>query len=251
VNADADLATAAALIGDRARARMLLALLDGRPRAAGDLARQAGVSPATASQHLARLLDGGLLTVAADGRHRFYAIAGEQVAAAVETLAAISPRRPVRSLREATAGDLLHRARSCYDHLAGRLGVLVTDALVRGGAIGPVAAGEVGQLLDPAHPLLARLGLTLPVEPPPTRRPVVRGCLDWTERRPHLAGHLGASVLSGLIEHEWLRRRPADRALAVTPRGIDRLADVLELPVEHLRDASGQTGERPPALTRM
>lgn len=239
MDADVDLAASAALIGDSTRARMLLALLDGRPRAAGDLAREAGVSAATASQHLARLLDGGLLSVSASGRHRFYALASAQVAEALETLATISPRRPVRSLRQANAGELLHHARSCYDHLAGRVGVLVSDALVERGAIAPLAAGEVGTLLERDHPLLAALGVAVPVEAPETRRAVVRGCLDWTERRPHLAGHLGASILTALIERGWLERRAADRALTLTPAGTGPLADVLELPADLLSRGSG------------
>lgn len=234
MDADADLAATAALIGDATRARMLLALLDGRPRAAGDLAREAGVSAGTASQHLARLLDGGLLSVSASGRHRFYALAGDQVAAALETLAAISPRRPVRSLRQANAADRLHQARSCYDHLAGRIGVLVSDALVARGAIASLAPGENGTLLERDHPLLAELGVAVPVEPPPTRRPVVRGCLDWTERRPHLAGHLGAWLLTALLERGWLERRAADRSLALTPAGAGRLAGILAIPAEQL-----------------
>lgn len=227
-----DLAQTAALIGDETRACMLLALLDGRPRSAGDLARQAGVSPATGSQHLARLLDAGLLAVAPDGRHRFYSLAGHHVAEALETLARISPHSPVRSLRQASTGESLRYARSCYDHLAGGLGVLVAEALIRKDVIAPLSPGRPGALLDPEHPLLADLGLTLPVATPPTRRPLVRGCLDWSERRPHVAGYLGASILESLATHAWVKRRRNDRGLTITPAGAEHFAAVLDLDIK-------------------
>lgn len=242
VDADVDVAAVAALIGDRARAAMLLALLDGQPRAAGDLARQAGVSAATASQHLGRLVDGGLLTVSAQGRHRFYTLAGRQVAAAVESLATISPRRRVRSLREASVADQLRRARSCYDHLAGRAGMALADALVERGVVAPLVAGEVGRLLRPEHPLFAALGVEVP-DAPASSRPVVRGCLDWTERRPHVAGRLGAALLGALLSQRWLERRPRDRALAVTPLGAARLGAILERAPDELLRLDGTAAQ--------
>lgn len=227
--ADTNLAAAAALIGDTTRAEILTALLDGRPRPAGVLARRAQVRPATASQHLARLLDGGLVTVELSGRHRFYRLASQEVADALETLAAISPPRPVRSLRQAITGEQLRAARACYDHLAGALGVAVTDALTAQGVIAPLHAREVGTLLDPSHPLLSTLGLAVPVAAA-ARRPMVRGCLDWTERRPHLAGHLGATLLTALLANDWLRRAPSARTLHLTPTGTTQLNRLIKLP---------------------
>lgn len=226
--ADTDIAASACLLGDPTRAQMMIALFDGRARSAGELARGAGVAPATASRHLGLLLDAGLLTMRVEGRHRFYALAGHDVAAAMEALAAISPTRPVRNLRQGIVGEKLRRARTCYDHLAGVLGVALADALVSQGVIEPLTAGSVGTLRDPAHPMLVTLGVPVPVVSSPTRRPMVRGCLDWSERRPHAAGHLGAAILAALTERGDLKRRSRDRALELTSDGIDRLSEALE-----------------------
>src|SRR5690242_7968413 len=138
---DVDVVPAAALIAEPTRAAMITALLDDRPLAAGELARLAGVSPATASAHLARLLDGGLITVIKQGRHRYYRLAGPEVAAAMEALAHLSPAMPVRSLRESTDAAALRQARTCYDHLAGRAGVALLDALLARGILAPAPNG--------------------------------------------------------------------------------------------------------------
>src|SRR5215470_8784361 len=132
---DVDVVPAAALIAEPTRAAMITALLDDRPLAAGELARLAGVSPATASAHLARLLHGGLVTVISQGRHRYYRLAGPEVAAAIEALAHLSPATPVRSLRQSQDATALAEARTCYDHLAGRAGVALLDALLAGGSL--------------------------------------------------------------------------------------------------------------------
>lgn len=224
---DMDLARTAALIGDETRARMLVSLLGGEARSAGELAHGAGVSPATASQHLARLLDGELVKVSTSGRHRFYSLANEQIAAALETLATISPARPARTLRQVNGGERLRGARSCYDHVAGRLGVLISDTLTEHAVITPLTPGTIGALLQPEHPIFVGLGLTRAAALPAGRRPGVRGCLDWTERRPHLAGGLGAAILTVLLDREWLARRTGERALDLTPRGVEGFAEVL------------------------
>jgi DNA-binding transcriptional ArsR family regulator len=138
---DVDVVPAASLLADSTRAAMLTALLDDRPLAAGELARLAGVSPATASAHLARLLDGGLVVVIRQGRHRYYRLAGPEVAAALEALAHLSPAMPVRSLRESTDAAALRTARTCYDHLAGRAGVALLDALLARGILAPAPNG--------------------------------------------------------------------------------------------------------------
>src|SRR5580693_9117066 len=132
---EADIAPAAALMADHARATMLLALLDGRPLAASELARLAAVSPPTASAHLAKLLDGGLVTVVRQGRHRYYRLAGHEVAEAIEALSRLGPPAQVRSLRESRRAAALAEARTCYDHLAGRAGVELLDALLREGLL--------------------------------------------------------------------------------------------------------------------
>ncbi len=221
MHGDADLATPARLMGEPARAAMLVALLDGRSLPATELAAIAGVKPATASVHLAQLVDGGLVVDRKLGRHRYFALAGPDVADAVEALQRIAPRRPVSSFRQSATAERLAEARSCYDHLAGRLALRLADALVAEGAIAPLEAGANGRLLPgaaDAGPLAARLRVG--EVDPDGRRPAVRGCLDWTERRPHLAGALGGAVLDSLITFGYVRRAAQPRHLTVM-RNLD------------------------------
>src|SRR5690242_9217448 len=189
-----NIAVPAALIGDPARAAMLNALLDGSARPAGALASLAGLSAQAASNHLARLVEGGLLAVEREGRHRYYRLAGARVAAALEALAGLAP--PVPPLREPRSrlARELRLARSCYDHLAGRLGVAVTRALEERGVLAdttdaPVEAKLYAVTKDGTR-WLAELGIEVGAIRP-TRRGLARRCLDWTERRHHLAGPLG------------------------------------------------------------
>ena len=224
---EVDLAAGAGAIADPARAAMLEALFDGAPRSAGALAREAGVAASTASHHLGRLLDAGLLVVEPDGRRRAFRLAGPDVARALEALAVISPQRPPRTLRRATRLEAERTARTCYDHLAGRLGVAVCDALLDADAIAP--DGERAYALGPgADRAFAALGVALP---PASRRTYARPCLDWSERRPHLAGALGAAVADALLEREWVTRVPRTRALRVTEAGRDGLRDALGVEV--------------------
>lgn len=211
--ADVDVSPVAALLGDPARARIAQALHDGRALPAGELARRAGISPSTASEHLSRLVEGGLLAVERTGRHRYFRLANAEVAHAIESLAAIAPPAPVRSLREASIGDALAEARTCYDHLAGKLGVQLTDALLQRGALIAAAGGfEAGPHLDAS---LAALG----VRSLPTRRPFALRCIDWSERRPHVAGALGAAICTRALEARWVERLPTSRAVRVTSAG--------------------------------
>src|ERR687888_342714 len=221
----ADLAAGAAAIADPARAAMLDALLDGEPRSAGALAREAGIAASTASHHLGRLLDAGLIAVEPDGRRRAFRLAGPDVAHALEALAVISPQRPSRTLRRATRLEAERVARTCYDHLAGRLGVAVCDALLEARAIAP--DGERDYVLGPrADRAFEALGVTLPL---PGRRAYARACLDWSERRPHLAGALGAELARAFLVRDWVRRRPRDRALVVTDAGREALSSELAI----------------------
>ncbi|HEX5448793.1 MAG TPA: winged helix-turn-helix domain-containing protein [Gaiellaceae bacterium] len=211
--ADVDVSGVAALLGDPARARIAQALHDGRALPAGELARRAGISPSTASEHLSRLVEGRLLAVERTGRHRYFRLANAEVAHAIEALAAIAPPAPVRSLREASIGDALAEARTCYDHLAGKLGVQITDALLQRNALIAVADGfEPGPQLEAS---LAALG----VRSLPTRRPLALRCIDWSERRPHVAGALGAAICTRALEARWVERLPASRAVRVTSAG--------------------------------
>jgi DNA-binding transcriptional ArsR family regulator len=209
---DADIAPVAALIADPTRAAILTALLDGRALAAGELARMAGVSAATASSHLAKLLGGGLVEVVSQGRHRYYRLAGHEVAEVLEVLARVSARPAVRSLRHSRQARLLEEARTCYDHLAGRAGVALLDLLREEGTLR-------GTELTPAgEDRLARLGVDV-AGARARRRRFAPECLDWTERRAHLGGALGAAITSALFEREWIRRGGVPRSVVITEEG--------------------------------
>jgi DNA-binding transcriptional ArsR family regulator len=218
--AEADLAAAASLLAEPARAELVLATLADGPLTASELAARARIARSTASGHLGRLVAGGFLAVSERGRHRYYELAGVDVAEAVEALSRVAPQRPTRSLREATRSELLREARTCYDHLAGRLGVELARALERRNVIvhrnGDYALGEQ------AEGQLAALGIDL--EPlSEQRRPLVRGCLDWSERELHVAGALGAALSTRLFELGCILRRDTSRSVALTPAGRELL----------------------------
>lgn len=205
----------AALLAEPTRATMCLALLDGAAWTAGELGSAAGVARSTASEHLDRLVAGGLLTEERQGRHRYLRLASSGAAQLVESLAAhAGPGAPPRSLRAVTASTALARGRTCYDHLAGRLGVAVMDALVDRGLVAVrrgVAVTDEGQAW-----FLAR-GVDLDGLAA-ERRPLVRACLDWTERRPHLAGAAGAALCARWLADGWVARG-GGRAVEVTAAG--------------------------------
>jgi len=221
----ADIAPAAALMADPARAAMLGALLGGTPLSAGELSHLAGVSPATASAHLARLLDGGLVAVTRQGRHRYYRLAGHEVATVIEALAQISPVRPVRSLRQSQEAAALAQARTCYDHLAGQAGVELLDALLRAGVLNGNGSGAdvAYEVTAEGAERLAGFGVDV-VQVRRSRRRFAGACLDWTQRRPHLNGALGAAVTGRLLELGWIERGPSRRAVKITGPGQDGLA---------------------------
>jgi len=193
---------------------------------ASELAARAGVAPSTATGHLARLVRGGLVVAEPTGRHRYFRLAGPEVAEAVEALAAIAPQPPVRTLRAASAAEALRSARTCYDHLAGRLGVDLTAALERERVL--VRRGREFELGPAAAQRLAAFGIDL-ADLGRGRRPVVRLCLDWSERRPHVAGALGVALADRLFGLGWIERRAANRSVAVTPLGRERLAAEFKL----------------------
>jgi DNA-binding transcriptional ArsR family regulator len=221
VDGDADLAAVGTLIAEPARARMLAALGDGRVQPASALAAEAGVTPSTASGHLARLVDGGLLAAESRGRRRYFRLHGPEVAEALEALARVAPREPVRSLGQATRIEALRAARTCYDHLAGRLGTALMDALLAHGFVADEHITPTGV------EALARLGVDL--DSIPGRRPRFRSCLDWSERRPHAAGKLGAALAAHAFELGWVERLDGSRVLRVTPAGEMGFADAFGL----------------------
>ncbi|MCL3996914.1 ArsR/SmtB family transcription factor [Streptomyces lavenduligriseus] len=229
----AGLAALAGLIADRTRAVCLLALLDGQAWTAGELARHAGVAPSTVSEHLHRLVAGGLLAEERQGRHRYVRLAGPRVAQLVEDLAAQVPAaeagRPPRGLREASAGAAMARGRTCYDHLAGRLGITVTDALTGRGLL----RQDTGfALTDAGLEWFGAAGIPLDLS---GRRPPARACLDWTERRPHLAGAAGAALCRRALEARWCVRVGSGRAVRITPVGEQVMSDLLGIPSGALR----------------
>jgi DNA-binding transcriptional ArsR family regulator len=223
-----ELAAFAALLADRTRAAMCLALLDGRAWTAGELAAHAGVARSTATGHLDRLIGGGLLVEARQGRHRYVRLADPGVAGLLEDITArLEPGLPpARGLRAATADAALRRGRTCYDHLAGRLGVAVTDALTAAGLLDQAAGFAVTD--DGLTWLTDRLGVA-PDRLRAGRRPLARACLDWTERRSHLGGLAGARVCETLLDRRWVTRVGSGRAVRVTPAGQAALHELLGL----------------------
>lgn len=239
---DADLAALGAVLAEPARARILLALADGRALPASVLAAEAGIAPSTASGHLGRLLDSGLLAVRQQGRHRYYELAGRQVGEMIEALARLAPAAPVRSLREGTRAHALRRARTCYDHLAGRLGVAVFGGLIEQGLVTggdgrhhpeqartdrlSAAGRDLHYELTPSGAArLGELGVALPADGPGGIP--LRYCVDWTEQAHHLSGAVGRSLAAWMLEQGWLERLPRSRALRITPAGTQGLSDAL------------------------
>jgi DNA-binding transcriptional ArsR family regulator len=228
------------LLADRGRCRILLALADGRALPASVLAAEAGVRASTASGHLRKLTERGLIEVLASGRYRYYRLASPDVARLVEVIGRLAPAQPVRSLREGTRAHALRLARRCYDHIGGRLGVAVTDALrdrglvegpdgtpdlteVRGDRLCGGVRDEVDyRLTDSGRDILADLGVSLP-----PKLGAVRCCIDWTEQRHHIAGPLGAAVTDAFDAAGWISPAPAHRALRVTRAGVAGLREHL------------------------
>ena len=222
MSGEPDIAIPARALGDPARGLIASALLGNRQIPAGELARAAGVSPSTASEHLHVLRAAGIVEVEHRGRNRFYRLADEDVARAIEALQAIAPTSPVRSLRQSSISIELRSARTCYDHLAGDLGLRIMDLLTATAVVPALAVGSVAQAPQPfpGGVVVEMLGLRAPEG----RRPWVRGCLDWSGRRPHAGGQLGAQVLETFEANGWIVRRRTSRAVRLTPPGESALA---------------------------
>jgi DNA-binding transcriptional ArsR family regulator len=218
------LAAAAGLIADPARAAILVELLSGRALTAGELARAADVSAQSASLHLAKLVEGGMLVVQPQGRHRFYRMAAPEVGFVLEALGVIATVRPSRRPPHTTQDEAFCFARTCYDHLAGRVGVELAAALERGGVL--IADGSRDYRFGPdAGGWLAKRGIDIDALPS-GRRAIARRCLDWTERHPHVGGALGAGILSTFVDRGWVRRQRGTRAVRITDRGLRALEDL-------------------------
>jgi DNA-binding transcriptional ArsR family regulator len=221
------IAEVAALVGDPARANILCALLGGSAITAAELAHAAHVSPQTASEHLGRLLATGLVVVAKQGRHRYYRLAGPHVGQMLESIMSVALAGPPRFQPRSKADETMRHARTCYDHLAGVLGVGIADRLIERAFI--VLGDEAGEVTPAGAAFLAEeFGVDLTAART-KRRIFCRPCLDWTERRPHIGGAVGAAVASRCFELKWITRIGGSRALTVTAAGRRGLMSMLGL----------------------
>ncbi|MGO4704305.1 ArsR/SmtB family transcription factor [Microvirga sp. 2MCAF38] len=220
------LAEIAASIGDVSRANILSALMDGRALTASELAWHANVSAQTASGHLAKLVETSLLAVEKQGRHRYYRLATPEVAHAIEALMAVASTGPKRYRPVGPKDEALRNARTCYDHLAGRLGTAITEALTAKKYV--VLSESAGALTDEGHRFLCDIGIDL-APGQDHKRALCRTCLDWSERRPHLAGHLGAALCTHMFEQGWVERIKDSRALTVTSVGRNGLKEFFDI----------------------
>lgn len=224
------IARIASLLGEPTRAAMLLQLMDGRMLTATELARAGNVSAQTASRHLAQMVTSGLICVEQRGRHRYHRLASSEVADVLEGLMRIAGNTADHcKVVVGPRNDAMRMARMCYDHIAGRLGLAITDSLLAEQAID--FDGDGGQVTGRAPQVLQQWGLTLTLEPHQSRqsRPFCRPCLDWSERKAHLAGRLGAMICAHCLDKGWLRREMGTRTLQITPAGVRTFRDRLGL----------------------
>jgi DNA-binding transcriptional ArsR family regulator len=226
MNTYPNLAAVATLIAEPARASMLSALLGDIALPAGELARLAKIAPQTASTHLAKLVQGNLLSVTTVGRHRYFRLRDKNVAQVLESLALIAPAARVNSLNDSLEGKAIHRARTCYDHLAGVLGVGLTEAFVENGFI--QHHGEAYEVTRTGEQWFHSFGIDCtPLQH--RHRTFARACLDWSERKPHVAGSLGAALLERLLALKWIVRVRGSRMVKVTDLGRQHFQNELGL----------------------
>lgn len=226
MTADVRMAEVAALVGDPARANILAALMGGRALTASELVYAAGVSPQTTSGHLGKLTGGGLIACIKQGRHRYYRIATHRVAEMLEGIMAVVADAPPRHRPPSKLDDAMRNARTCYDHFAGKLGVGLTEALCAHGHI--ALADEAGEVTDSGAIFFEKFGVDLAAARS-RRRIFCRPCLDWTERRPHLGGSVGAALARRCFDLGWLERMREGRALIVTKAGRRGLSEIFGL----------------------
>jgi DNA-binding transcriptional ArsR family regulator len=223
-----DIAMIGSLLGDPARANMLTALMAGQALTAGELAREAGVTAQTASSHLAKMSAGGLIAGRKQGRHVYYALSGPDVAGVLEALSGLAERTGHTRVRTGPKEPALRRARVCYDHLAGDLGVAMLDSLTHRGLV--IGSGESLVLSADGETFMAALGLDVPALSS-LRRPLCKGCLDWSVRRSHLAGALGAAMLQRFYALGWATREEGSRVVSFSPRGLDAFRQIFGVAV--------------------
>ncbi|CTQ51559.1 HTH-type transcriptional regulator CmtR [Roseibium album] len=213
-----DIARIGALIGDPARANILIALLSGKALTATELATEAGITGQTASSHLKKMTEGGLLAQAKQGRHRYFTLAGSEVASVLESIMGLAASKGHLRTRTGPKDPAMRAARVCYDHLAGDMAVRIFDSLqLRSFLTVSSDKGGLG-LTDSGKDFMLGFGINLDALAG-SRRPLCRACLDWSERRNHLAGSLGAAILKRFQEEQWLRREPKSRVIHISPNG--------------------------------
>jgi DNA-binding transcriptional ArsR family regulator len=224
------IARIASLLGEPTRTAMLLQLMDGRLLTATELARAGNVSPPTASSHLAQMVEAGLMRVEQRGRHRYHRLASADVAKVLEGIMQIATHQlPRTTVVVGPRDEALRTARMCYDHLAGRLGLAIAERLLADHAI--QFDGDAGLVTDRAAEVLQLWGLPGPTgaQPPHSSRPYCRPCLDWSERKSHIAGRLGAMICAHCLDEGWLTRTAGSRALAISPAGAKNFRELLGL----------------------
>ena len=219
----------ASLLGDPGRANMLTALMGGQALTAGELAREAGVTAQTASSHLAKLQAGGLIVGRKQGRHAYFGLSGEDVAAVIEALMGLAARTGHTRVRTGPKEPAMRKARVCYDHLAGELAVSMLEHLTARGFVSE--AGENLSLTPTGRTFMAALGLNLP-DLDRSRRPLCKGCLDWSVRRTHLAGALGAALLDRFYALGWASREAGTRLVNFSPRGLEAFREIFGVTAE-------------------
>jgi len=234
-----DIAHIASLVGDPARANMLTALVGGAALTASELALEAGVALPTASSHLAKLMAGGLLKLSVQGRHRYYGLADPQIAAMLESIMGVAATFGPQRVRPGPRDKSMREARVCYDHLAGDLAVAMLDGFLASGVL--VQANDGVRLGSDAQAFFASRGIdTLALSS--QRRPVCRACLDWSVRRSHLSGTLGAAILDKIFTEKWARREGGGRAVTFSPKGRQAFAGMF------LAEQVQRPEERTPSL---
>lgn len=226
------IARIASLMGDVARATILSALMSGRALTAGELARLAGVTPQTSSGHLAKLLEAGLVEAERQGRFSYYRLASSDVADALEALSIVAASQPTKYFRPGPKDEELRLARTCYDHVAGKLGLAIADALQEREAI--VVREGSAFVTNSGHNFLADFGVDVHTGKP--SKPLCRTCLDWSERRHHFAGRVGTSLLNRMLDLKWVKRVDQSRALHVSPTGEQGLLKVFGVRLSELRN---------------
>lgn len=231
MNANPNVAIVASLVSEPSRAAILTALLDGRFHPASELAYMAGIKPQTASYHLTKMVEANVVAVEKQGRHRYYGLRHSEVAQVIESFLSIAPPVKIKSLKQSSEDRKIRFARTCYDHLAGALGVQLTASLIQMGLL--VEERQAYLVTDHGLAFFNRLHID-PQELQKKRRLFASKCLDWSERRHHLGGALGNALLERLLELNWIKRLPATRAIEVTPEGRRGFKETFSMDIDQL-----------------